>query len=97
MVTDDIVSLSGLGHATVQQLVDLGAHAAVIDLQIPDDIKGKKSSQLRYFQADVSNESQVREATNGILSWSKEDNLDIAGAVCCAGYLGRMKVRDVDE
>lgn len=98
LVTDyRIYSLSGLGLATVQKVLDLGAYAAVIDLTLPDDAKKRESSNLRFFQADVSDEAQVRKATDGILSWSAESSLPIAGAVCCAGYLGPMKVRASHE
>lgn len=92
-----IRSLSGLGFATVQKVQDLGAYAAVIDLALPDDAKKRESSHLRFFQADVSDEAQVRKATDGIISWSAESSLPIAGAVCCAGYLGPMKVRASHE
>lgn len=65
---------------------------AIIDSQIPETARASQSSHLKFFQADVSDESQVAAAASGILAWKQERNMDIGGIVCCAGYLGPMKI-----
>lgn len=72
----------------------LGAFVAVIDLQVPALDAQKTPQQLRYFGADVSNPAEVEEATNGVLAWSQEAQLDIAAVVNCAGFLGSSKVNN---
>lgn len=73
----------------------LQALVAVVDLQLPSPEIQNASKQLRYFSADVSNPEEVEKATEGILGWSQEAQLDIAGVVNCAGFLGSSKVRKV--
>ena len=63
----------------------------MIDLQLPTS-RGDDFKNIKYFKADVSNTKDVEEATNGIISWSKEARLDVIAVVCCAGYLGPAKV-----
>lgn len=87
------IRLSGLGLATVSKLAELGAHIAVLDLELPTDAKERESSRLKFFTADVSKEEDVSQATRGVISWSQDAKLDIAAIVCCAGYLGSSKVR----
>lgn len=63
----------------------------MIDLQLPTT-SGAAPRNIKYFKADVSNSDEVKKATEGVVSWSKEAKLDVGAVVCCAGYLGPGKV-----
>ena len=92
-IRTNIIRLSGLGAATVKNLLDLGAYTAVIDLNLPSSPATSESTRSRYFKADVTNASEVEKAVAGILSWSASSGLEIGLVVCCAGFLGPGKVR----
>jgi 3-hydroxyacyl-CoA dehydrogenase / 3-hydroxy-2-methylbutyryl-CoA dehydrogenase len=84
--------LSGLGLATTEKLVNLGAHVAIVDLEDSTGISQRLGSQVRFFKVDVSNTRQIGSAVTGIVGWAKEISEDIAAIVCCAGILGPAKV-----
>ncbi|KAM0330823.1 hypothetical protein ACHAQA_003778 [Verticillium albo-atrum] len=84
--------LSGLGAATVERLHDEGGHVAIIDLTAPKAGTASDSSRIKFFQADVSNTSQVTAAVDGIKSWSEETGVPIQAIICCAGFLGSAKI-----
>jgi NAD(P)-dependent dehydrogenase (short-subunit alcohol dehydrogenase family) len=88
----DINRLSGLGLGTTKRLLELGAHVAVIDLNLPEKGNELEKSQCRFFKADVSNTSDVEKATSEIVNWSETSGHQIAAIVCCAGFLGPQKV-----
>ncbi|KAG5746710.1 hypothetical protein H9Q72_010677 [Fusarium xylarioides] len=85
--------LSGLGAATVEKIVSLGAFVAVIDLQLPK-IQDNESvnPKVKHFKADVSNTDDVKDATSSIILWSQTSGRDIAAVICCAGFLGPAKI-----
>ena len=74
-------SSSGLGLATTKLLSEQGANVAVLDIQEHPN----QSSQIRFWECDVSNDNRVEECVNEAIGWSKEQNKPLGGAVCCAG------------
>lgn len=63
---------------------------AIIDLHLPKD--EQDTDQIKFIKADVSESSQVQDATSAIVGWCKDAGLSIVAVVCCAGYLGSAKV-----
>lgn len=82
------ISLSGLGFATTQHLLRLGAHVAVIDLYETGREKFDQSTKVRIFQANVALTEEVSAAVMKIIEWSEFGKLEIGAVICCAGLLG---------
>ncbi|KAL2203669.1 NAD(P)-binding protein [Sarocladium strictum] len=82
--------LSGLGAGTVEHLARLGAHVAVVDLNLPGELQD--TDKIRHYKADVSNQKDVASVVASIVEWANEANLRIEGVITCAGYLGPAKI-----
>ncbi|KAH8662439.1 hypothetical protein BX600DRAFT_513274 [Xylariales sp. PMI_506] len=88
--------VSGLGAATVKHVHNLGAHVAIIDLQLPKGIAASSDSRLKYFEADITNTDHIQKAVTEITAWANSQKLRIAAVVCCAGLLGPAKILSKD-
>ncbi len=90
-------SASGLGRATVRELVNKFGHVAILDMN-------KESGQAlaqelgfnstRYFQADVSNTESIAAAVKGTKSWVQQTGKEIGGVIAAAGVSSPAKVID---
>jgi NAD(P)-dependent dehydrogenase (short-subunit alcohol dehydrogenase family) len=74
---------SGLGEATAEALAERGARVAVVDLNgdAAAELAGRLGGDAVSFQADVTNEDEVRAAVDGAL----ESLGQIRFVVSCAG------------
>jgi NAD(P)-dependent dehydrogenase (short-subunit alcohol dehydrogenase family) len=81
---------SGLGEATVRNLIKLGAKAAILDM---DEVRGQAIAKelgdsAAFFKTDVSDEKSVQEAVDGVVARFGAIHI----AVNCAGVGTPMKV-----
>lgn len=86
-------SLSGLGLATSERLIALGARVAILDFQEASHGEKTWGSQAKILKVDVSNPDEVKVAVSEVLRWSEELKVNIAAVICCADILGPAKVR----
>ena len=59
---------SGLGLATVQRFLRIGAKVAVIDIAPEDKVRGALGERVTYCMADVRREDEISDAFNTIAS-----------------------------
>lgn len=85
---------SGLGLATVRQLLAKGAKVAVADLNPPtDEVRAEFGAAVVFAQADIADEAQVEAA----LDAAEQANGTIRVVVHCAGRGGdRVRILDRD-
>lgn len=80
---------SGLGLATARRVIEVGGHAALLDI---NDEQGEKSAaelgaRATYIHTDVANEAEVRNA----ISQASDFMGGITLAVNCAGVVGAAR------
>lgn len=89
-----IYSSSGLGLATVKDLINANAYVSILDLSpppasvFPDTSKGER---FIFIKTDIANVDQVQEAVNRTVSWTKDTGAVLGGVINCAG-LGRNEL-----
>jgi 3-hydroxyacyl-CoA dehydrogenase/3-hydroxy-2-methylbutyryl-CoA dehydrogenase len=82
---------SGLGLATVVQLVKEGAFVAVLDLSEPsEDLVN--NTNIKYWKTDVTKVNEIEKAVEEAAAWANETGKPLAGAICSAGVGVASKV-----
>ncbi|KAF8519671.1 short chain type dehydrogenase [Gautieria morchelliformis] len=81
---------SGLGLATVRDLLAHGAYVAILDLAPPP--AGLSQDRTRFLKTDVANTEDVRRAVEGSVAWAKETGAVLGGVVNAAGIATVGKV-----
>jgi phosphoribosylaminoimidazolecarboxamide formyltransferase/IMP cyclohydrolase len=76
---------SGLGLATVTDLLMLHAYILIIDLKPPNEDLKLTLSHVKFFQTDITKVDEIEKAVEGTVAWSKEMGGALAGVVNCAG------------
>ncbi|KAJ3786490.1 3-hydroxy-acyl-CoA-dehydrogenase [Lentinula aff. detonsa] len=84
---------SGLGLATVRDLLQGNAYVAVLDLSsVPSDLIADEGSsnniqkrRLLYIKMDVTQEDQVESAVDRVVEWSKSTGAHLGGVINGAG------------
>lgn len=76
---------SGLGGATVKQLVDEGAYVSILDLNPPLAEAEIDNAKTIFTKTDVSSTASLEAAVKQSLEFAREKSAPLAGVVCCAG------------
>lgn len=85
---------SGLGLATVENLLNANAYVAVLDLRPPPTPRiTESSSKLKFFQTDITKVEDIEKAVDGTVKWAKDTGARLGGVVNCAGVGTAAKVR----
>jgi NAD(P)-dependent dehydrogenase (short-subunit alcohol dehydrogenase family) len=83
-------SSSGLGLATVKNLLQADAFVSVLDLSrspaVPDN------SRVKFMKCDVTNVEEIRKAVEETVKWTGETGASLGGVVNCAGVATAAKV-----
>ncbi|THH08254.1 hypothetical protein EW145_g2825 [Phellinidium pouzarii] len=82
---------SGLGLATVNNLLDAGASVAVLDLQENTKLRGQR---VKFFKTDITSDKDVQAAVEGTAAWARETGAILGGVVNCAGIATAAKIID---
>ena len=96
-IEPDIYRASGLGAATVRQLVNRDGYVAILDM---NEKKGQAlaqelgSNSTRFFQADVSDTESIAEAVKCTMSWVQHSGKRIGGVKAAAGASTPAKIID---
>jgi NAD(P)-dependent dehydrogenase (short-subunit alcohol dehydrogenase family) len=75
---------SGLGLATVADLLTSDAYVSILDLNPPKDSE-LDSSRIKFFQTDISNVEEIEKAVDGTVTWTKGTRAALGGVINCAG------------
>ena len=76
---------SGLGLATVEDLLSLKASVAILDRDAPPESLTENNPRLKYFPLDITHLSEIEKAVEATVGWSKKTGHALAGVVNCAG------------
>ncbi|KAJ4470160.1 3-hydroxy-acyl-CoA-dehydrogenase [Lentinula aciculospora] len=78
---------SGLGLATVDDLLQCNAYVAVLDISpIPSPVADERfKSRVLYVQTDVTQEDQVESAVDRVVEWTKSTGAYLGGVINAAG------------
>ncbi|KAF9266709.1 3-hydroxy-acyl-CoA-dehydrogenase [Marasmius fiardii PR-910] len=80
---------SGLGLATVRELLTSKAYVAVLDRNPPPSMDGNttgaSTSRLCYFEVDIIDVDQVSDVVEKVVSWTSQTNARLGGVINCAG------------
>ncbi|KAG6916467.1 hypothetical protein DXG01_006661 [Tephrocybe rancida] len=85
---------SGLGLATVLDLLSFSAYIAILDRSAPPESASLPSSHTRYIQTDITEVSQIQAAVDATVQWAKETNAPLGGVINCAGVGTAAKILD---
>jgi NAD(P)-dependent dehydrogenase (short-subunit alcohol dehydrogenase family) len=87
---------SGLGRATVKDLVIAGAFAAVLDIEPPptDLLSTSATSRVKYFRVDVTDSHALEKTVDRIAEWTVETKAIIGGVINCAGIAEFCQIID---
>ncbi|KAK7033900.1 hypothetical protein VNI00_012524 [Paramarasmius palmivorus] len=83
---------SGLGLATVQYLVEAKAFVSILDRSPPPP--DLASSQIRFFQVDITKVDEIEKAVEETVAWAKETGAALAGVINSAGVGVAAKMID---
>lgn len=88
---------SGLGRATIHNLVEAGAYISILDMN--EDGGNALVQELgpqgsRFFQVDVSSTESIAAAVKGTLSWVRETGKELGGIIAAAGVSTPAKIID---
>lgn len=83
---------SGLGAATVQELVNQNAYVSILDRSPPP--KDLQSSRVKYFEVDIREVDQINNAVDKTVEWTNETGALLGGVVSCAGVGVAGKIID---
>lgn len=92
-----VQSASGLGRATVRQLVDRDGYVAIFDMNEEAGqalVQDLGSDYTRFFQADVSDTESIAAAVKGTMSWVQQTGKEIGGVIAAAGVSTPAKIID---
>lgn len=80
---------SGLGLATIRELLSSKAYIAILDQNPPPSIDGNptgaSTSRVLYFQVDILDVDQVAETIEKVVSWTNQTGARLGGVINCAG------------
>ena len=83
-------SSSGLGLATVTDLLSAGAYLSIIDRAPPPS--SLSSHHVKFFKTDIKIPAEIEAAVEATVSWTKETRAHLGGVVNCAGVGTAAKV-----
>ncbi|KAJ7261856.1 3-hydroxyacyl-CoA dehydrogenase [Mycena rebaudengoi] len=85
---------SGLGLATVQDLLAANAHVSILDRSPPPASLSASPSHLRFFETDITKVEQIERAVDGTVAWCGETGAALGGVINCAGVGTAAKIID---
>jgi len=88
-----IHSSSGLGLATVQDLLTSNAYISIIDRSPPDPNTHLSPKYVKLFLVDITKPAEIEHAVEETVAWTKETGAPLGGVVNCAGVGIAAKVR----
>ncbi|KAJ7036538.1 3-hydroxy-acyl-CoA-dehydrogenase [Mycena alexandri] len=83
---------SGLGLATVQDLISANAYISILDRSPPPG--GLPTSRVKFFQTDITQVEQIESAVNGTVEWVAATGATLGGVINCAGVGTAAKIVD---
>ena len=90
-------SASGLGRATIHNLISAGANVSILDLN-PEGgealVHELGNDRARFFSVDVSNSASIATAIRGTLQWVKTTGPEVGGVIAAAGVSHPAKIID---
>lgn len=86
-------SSSGLGLATVEDLLSQRAFVSVVDRSPPPNTIVHHPS-LKFFKTDITNVSQIETAVKSTVAWTRETKACLGGVINCAGVGTAAKIID---
>ncbi|PPQ71889.1 hypothetical protein CVT24_006863 [Panaeolus cyanescens] len=84
---------SGLGLATVQDLLEQGAYVSILDRSPPPE-SIKSSPKVKFYETDITVHDQVAAAVNGTVEWVSATKAPLGGVVNSAGVGTAAKIID---
>lgn len=89
-------SASGLGRATVIDLVQHGANVAVLDMneELGASLIAEHPKNTKFFQTNVLESESIAAAVAGSVAWAKETGFELGGVVAGAGVSTPAKIID---
>jgi 3-hydroxyacyl-CoA dehydrogenase / 3-hydroxy-2-methylbutyryl-CoA dehydrogenase len=91
-LTVHFISSSGLGLATVEDLISSSAYVAIFDRDSPPPELGV-SRHVKYLKVDFTKLEEIEKAINDTLTWKNETGAELGGVINCAGVATASKVR----
>ncbi|KAG6834716.1 hypothetical protein H0H93_007847, partial [Arthromyces matolae] len=88
---------SGLGLATVLDLLSSQAFIAIVDLSPPSASTSLPSSNTRYIKTDITDVAQVQAAVDATVQWTQETGAPLGGVINCAGVATAAKILDASN
>ncbi|KAJ7780172.1 3-hydroxyacyl-CoA dehydrogenase [Mycena maculata] len=83
---------SGLGLATVQDLVSGNAYVSILDRSPPP--AELSTSRIKYFETDITMVEEIERAVDGTVEWSVSTAAPLGGVINCAGVGTAAKLID---
>ncbi|KAJ7623817.1 3-hydroxy-acyl-CoA-dehydrogenase [Roridomyces roridus] len=74
---------SGLGLATVRELIDAGAYAVILDRATP--LEDLDSNRVLFIRTDITRVDEVERAVSDAVAWTKRTGGLLGGVINCAG------------
>lgn len=92
-MTFQLTSSSGLGLATVEDLLSQRAFVFVVDRSPPPNTIAHHPN-LKFFKTDITNVSQIEAAVKSTVAWTRETKASLGGVINCAGVGTAAKIID---
>jgi 3-hydroxyacyl-CoA dehydrogenase/3-hydroxy-2-methylbutyryl-CoA dehydrogenase len=88
-----LLSSSGLGLATVHDLLTSNAYISIVDRLPPPSNTRLPTEHVKFFQTDVTKLDEIERAVDGTIAWTKETGMVLGGVINCAGVGTAAKVK----
>ncbi|CAK5273645.1 unnamed protein product [Mycena citricolor] len=87
---------SGLGLATVENLIAAGAFVSILDRSTPPEhlLSSPSSSKIKFYETDITNLAQIEHAVDSTVAWASEVGAPLGGVINCAGVGTAAKIID---
>ena len=86
---------SGLGLATVQDLLEGNAYVAVLDISPLPAVLQSSGTKCIYVQTDLRELNQIEDAVKSVIAWTQVTGAELGGVINSAGLGKNERVRHV--
>ncbi|KAJ7498053.1 3-hydroxyacyl-CoA dehydrogenase [Mycena galericulata] len=86
---------SGLGLATVEDLISANAYISILDRSPPP--AELPTSRVKFFETDITKVEEIERAVDGTVEWTVVTEAPLGGVINCAGVGTAAKIIDVDN
>jgi len=96
-LTSLAASASGLGRATIHNLISAGANISILDLNASSGetlVHELTPNRARFFPTDVSFTDSITTAVQGTLGWIQQTGRELGGVIAAAGVSNPAKIID---